>query len=227
MTRSSSNWIIKPGGWDSTNIQRRQFKSSDPWGFPDLAPTKIKITREQKLLSYTHRDDKGNQHAAAICHFFLDDYRFESVWNKPDTGLNRVRRFKATLTPDFSLYTNWPVIIQQWNHYRSLWIGKYWQENGVQVIPTINWSDRKSFDWCFIGFPKNSVVAIATPDHRQIRTMRKFRIGFWEMMKRLEPQQVIVYGTMPFKCELCIEKPPDWLRLRENHLFQKSRAAIS
>lgn len=214
MTRSSDNWIVKPGGWDSTHVQRRKFSSNNAWGFPDLAPAQFEITKERKLLSYTHRDDQGNQHAKAICHFFLDDYRFESVCNKPDTGMNRVRRFWATLTPDFSLYTDWPVIVQQWNHYRSLWIGRYWQEHGVRVIPTINWSDWLSFEWCFLGFPRDSVVAIAVPDVRQAAVQRLFREGFEKMLERLEPRQIIVYGKMPFRCDLCIEHPPDWLRLR-------------
>lgn len=226
MTRSSNNWAGKPGGWDSTNVQRRQLSSGNTWGFPDLEPAQFEITKERTLLSYTHRDDGGSQHAEAICHFFLDDYRFEAVWNKPDTGLGRVRRFWATMTPDFSMYTDWPVIIQQWNHYRSLWVGRYWQEQGVRVIPTINWSDRTSFNWCFLGFPKDSVVAIAIPDGRQVAVLRMFRIGFWEMMKRLEPRQIIVYGRMPFRCDLCIEHPPDWLRLRDDGRLPRARASL-
>lgn len=215
MTRSSENWKVKPGGWDSTNVQLRNFSSSNYYGFPSLAPARFEIDGSRKLLSYKHRDDRGNKHAEAICHFFLDDYRFESVWNRPDTGLRRVRRFWATLTPDFSLYTDWPVIVQQWNHYRSLWLGHYWQERNIRVIPTVNWSTQESFNWCFIGIPQDSIVAIARPDTRRIEVLRRFRIGFREMMKRLKPRQVIVYGKMPFKCEICIEHRQDWIDLRD------------
>lgn len=214
MPRSTKSWSMKPGGWDENNLLLRQFSSDNEYGFPSIKAARFKITRTRKLLSYTHRDDKGHQHAEAICHFFLDDYRFESVWNKPTAGLRRVQRFWAAITPDWSMFTDWPVIIQQWNCYRNRWTGRFWQENGVRVIPTVNWSDQKSYEWCFLGLPKDSVVAIAVPDGRRAKVQRLFREGFEEMIQRLEPRQIIIYGKIPFKCDLCIEHPPDWLRLR-------------
>lgn len=89
------------------------------------------------MRSYRERDDSGQRHAAAFCHFFLDDYRFESVWTKPDTALNRLHGFYGALTPDFSLYADWPLAVQQWNHYRRQWLGRYWQEHGLRVISII------------------------------------------------------------------------------------------
>ena len=36
-------------------------------------------------------------------HFFLEDYRFEAVWNRPGQALKGLRPYGAILTPDFSL----------------------------------------------------------------------------------------------------------------------------
>lgn len=79
------------------------------------------------------------------------------------SGAVAVRRFWGTLTPDFSMYIGWPLILQQWNRYRSQWLGRYWQEHGVKVIPTVNWSGRDRYDWCFAGIPSRQVVALAVP----------------------------------------------------------------
>ena len=36
------------------------------------------------------------------------------------------------------------------------------QMYGIDVIPTISWSDRKSFEWCFDGEPVGGAVAISS-----------------------------------------------------------------
>lgn len=146
MTRSSRNWQRLPGGFDPLHIRRRHYASSNPWGFPDLLPQDFSLPHPLPMRSYRERDDSGQRHAAALCHFFLDDYRFESVWTKPDTALNRLHGFYGALTPDFSLYADWPLAVQQWNHYRRQWLGRYWQRHGLRVIPTVNWSTPESFD---------------------------------------------------------------------------------
>ena len=103
MTRSSGNWRSLPGGFDALHIQRRHYPAANPWGFPDLLPQDFALPHSLPMLSYRERDDSGQRHAAALCHFFLDDYRFESVWTNPDTAIQRLYRFRGALTPDFSL----------------------------------------------------------------------------------------------------------------------------
>ena len=41
-------------------------------------------------------------------HFFIDDYQFNRVWAQPDAYLDRLRRFQAVCSPDFSTYTDFP-----------------------------------------------------------------------------------------------------------------------
>ena len=94
-------------------------------------------------------------------HFFLDDYQFNRVWTDPDRYIERLKRYKYVLTPDFSLYTDFPKALQIYNHYRKHWLGAYWQMCGIRVIPTISWSDEESYSWCFDGEPKHSTVAVS------------------------------------------------------------------
>lgn len=134
-------------------------------------------------------------------HFFLDDYQFARVWERPDAYIAMLQRFQCVCTPDFSMYTDFPKAIQIYNHYRKHWLGAYWQANGITVIPTIAWSDAESFDWCFDGEPTESVVAISSVGTLTSEVSRSlFVAGYREMTKRLRPTTVIFYGSIPDEC---------------------------
>ena len=135
---------------------------------------------------------------------------------KPDAGLRRIRRFWGALTPDFSLYVDWPLAVQQWNHYRRQWLGRYGQEHGIKVIPTVNWSTPDSYGWCFEGILPGQIVALAVPDLRHRLTRRYFITGFGAMIETLNPARLRVYGRLPFAVDIpCTEVQPDWIRLRK------------
>ena len=131
-------------------------------------------------------------------HFFLDDYQFERVWNNIDKYTEVLQRFKAVMSPDFSMFTVNPKALQIYQHFRKHFIGAYWQANGLTVIPTINWADEKSFEWCFDGEPTNSVVAISTVGSMNSKANKEgFYKGYYEMKKQLQPKKVLCYGTVP------------------------------
>ena len=135
-------------------------------------------------------------------HFFLDDYQFTRVWTEPDRYIPMLQRFKYVLTPDFSLYTDFPKPLQIYNHYRKHWIGAYWQMHGINVIPTICWSDQKSFEWCFDGEPTQSVVAVSSVGTQNNKEKKRcFLDGYHEMVERLQPTQIIFYGRVPDECK--------------------------
>ena len=135
-------------------------------------------------------------------HFFLDDYQFTRVWTEPDRYIPMLQRFKYVLTPDFSLYTDFPKPLQIYNHYRKHWIGAYWQMYGINVIPTICWSDQKSFEWCFDGEPTQSVVAVSSVGTQNNKEKKRcFLDGYHEMVERLQPTQIIFYGRVPDECK--------------------------
>ena len=131
-------------------------------------------------------------------HFFLDDYQFERVWNNIDKYTEVLQRFKAVMSPDFSMFTVNPKALQIYQHFRKHFIGAYWQANGLTVIPTINWADEKSFEWCFDGEPTNSVVAISTVGSMNSKANKEgFYKGYEEMKKQLQPKKILCYGTVP------------------------------
>ena len=146
-------------------------------------------------LKEKHPEDKA-------VHFFVDDYQFNRLWTNPDAYLEKLRRFQYVFTPDLSPYADFPKAVQVFNHFRKHWIGAYLQENGVRMIPTVTWSYPPSYDFCFDGEPKNSVVAISSVGCMKSKRNKQMLIdGYNEMVKRLEPSCIIFYGTVPDECK--------------------------
>src|SRR5690554_4278003 len=52
-------------------------------------------------------------------HFYIDDYQFVRIWNRPTTYIELLKKFKYILAPDFSLYSNYPKAYQMFNHWRK------------------------------------------------------------------------------------------------------------
>lgn len=129
-------------------------------------------------------------------HFYLDDYQFERVWISPKRYVKLLRQYAFTLSPDFSLYTDMPLVMQMWNVYRSRLLGQFWQNNGINVIPTVRWSDERSYSFCFDGLPRQSVISVSTRGCvRQAEPRKLWQAGMAEAVRRLEPTKILIYGS--------------------------------
>ena len=120
---------------------------------------------------------------------------FERVWARPAAYLECLRGFDCVLTPDFSLYLDMPDAMQRWNRYRSQALGHWWQEQGLRVVPTLSWAQRRSFRFAFDGVPRRSTVAVSTVGVKGDEgALAVWREGMAEAMSRLEPARVLLYG---------------------------------
>ena len=131
-------------------------------------------------------------------HFYLHDKIFENFISNINHYLPLISEFDGVITPDCSLAIGQLDYLQMTNTYFNRACGVYLQQHGIPIIPTVRWSDLNSFRYCFNGLPKNSILAIST--HGCIKSNEQklmFRIGLEEMIKRLTPTDVIVYGYMP------------------------------
>jgi len=162
----------------------------DDGGWPMLAP----VDAMPKGL-VTFEVATADKHPEDFCHFFVDDYRFERLWNQPERYIDTLRKYDGVLSPDFSMYTDMPLPMQAWNSYRSKALARYWQWKGITVIPTLCWSDERSYDFAFRGIPQRSTVAVSTVGVvRNRESMRLFKQGLREAITQLYPQRVLWYG---------------------------------
>lgn len=126
-------------------------------------------------------------------HCFVDDYQFERLWNSPDKYLDKLQEYDCVLTPDFSLYKDMPLSMKIWNVFRSRLIGQWLQDNGCIVIPTISWCEEDTFEFCFDGLEKGGTVAVSTIGVKK-DSMDIWTKGMNEMIERLKPKTILVYG---------------------------------
>ncbi|MDR3363641.1 MAG: DUF4417 domain-containing protein [Clostridiales Family XIII bacterium] len=150
---------------------------------------KLKLIRFSTIVKNETRDTD------ATIHFFEYDDRFDGVWKNPPAYLAEIKQYRQIMTPDFSMYTDMALSLQIFNTFRNRWLGAYWQENGMSVIPTISWSNDWSYEFCFDGVEKGSCVAVSTLGCQDVK--KQFMAGFAKMCERIEPQTVICYA-MPF-----------------------------
>ena len=131
----------------------------------------------------------------ACVHFFLDDYQFERIWKEPRRYVDALKRFSGVCSPDFSLYLDMPTPLRIYNTYRSRLVGQYLQSQGLKVIPTISWANKDSFEFCFKGIPKGSVVAISTLGVRKDKeALSIWQNGKKELIAQIEPSILLIYG---------------------------------
>lgn len=135
---------------------------------------------------------------AKYVHFYIHDYQFSQILTSTNKYVNKLKIFDGVITPDCSMLIGQAKCLQQTNTYFNRAVGLYLQKQGIPVIPNIRWSDEQSFNYCFLGVPKHTIVSIST--HGCIRNKeqkRIFKLGLETMLNQLKPSSVIVHGYMP------------------------------
>lgn len=180
------------------NLERRLFDGVGEYGIPQIEPVAYEGGCDWIGFNYAKstKDCEGKG-----VHFFLDDYQFRRLLSNIDRYIPMLQRFRYVMSPDFSTYTDFPKVMQIYNHYRKHWCAAYMQEAGIQVIPTISWSTPDSYDWCFDGEPEGGTVAVSSVGCMNSKEKKAlFLAGYEEMVRRLQPETIIFYGSVPEEC---------------------------
>lgn len=131
-------------------------------------------------------------------HFYEDDGAFERIWHKPQKYLPILQKFRGVISPDFSLYRDMPLVMQQWNTYRNRAIGHWLQTNGIPVICNVRWGDERTYDFCCDGVPRDSIIAVGSHGCIKVREDRSyFEAGLAYIVDKLHPTAIVVYGSAP------------------------------
>ena len=182
---------------------RNEFDSKEEWAMPVIPKPQsdITINSDLRLIGFDRAKTGKDNHYNRVVHFFLYDYKFEDIWNNPQKYIETLKKYKAVFTPDFSIYIEMNPVMQLYNTFRNRWVGAYLASKGITVIPTVNWGLENTFDFCFNGIEKGSIVAVSTymyhehGNHSDQKDL--FMKGYNEMLRRIEPEKVICYNT-PF-----------------------------
>lgn len=146
-----------------------------------------------------------------VC-FYTDDYKFDgqrtSVWLYPWLALRILKHFRGIITPDFSTYQDFPYPLKLWNTFRMRTFGLWAGNQGLEVINNVRWGTPETYQYCFDGIDKNSIVAIGTVggSPKKLIDRKRFETGIEEMVAILEPHTIIVYGSADYPCFKKLEK---------------------
>ena len=132
-------------------------------------------------------------------HFYEDDYQFERLWSCPTRYMSLLGRFAGGISTDYSIYLDMPRSQQIWNCWRNRVMAYYMQQNGLEIIPSVGWSDEDSLGWAFDGLPSNSVLSITTQGcaGRDYVSKQSLLNGLHELVRQKHPEKLIVYGRFP------------------------------
>lgn len=194
-----------------------------PFGFPELSEECLaephdvyqvwiganRTTDAGGPLYYLYGSDStlGMDATRTTVSFFVDDIRFERVWNNIAKYTTKfiMARTEALIMPDYSLEmftTRHAVNI--WNAYRCFYVARYWQDAGLSVVPNIKHTGNPDeLEPLISPIPKNAPL-LAT----QIQTARmgwKAPEEYFDMkrtmlglaLEQLKPLHLLVYGGEP------------------------------
>ena len=173
---------------------RNQFVAVGKWGISFVRKQQIDLSNVG-LISCTNTTWPDDENFDLGVHFFVDDFRFNDIYEHPEKSLQKFKQYRFCCTPDCSVYGEMPPWRQLESVAHSRWIGAWWQSQGMTIVPTISWDAYSSYEFCFDGVEEGSVVAVATYACRQNRS--GFLRGYVAMIERIHPEAVICYGD-PF-----------------------------
>lgn len=209
---STNNSSVRSGCkdiWNAFMAEGAVFCKHDIPFCPTTAvtiPNSIITWEEAKSIHKKHLVQKEShyKHDAFVC-FYIDDFKFDGskgVWSNPHLTLEVLKHFSGVITADFSTYLDFPEPVKTYATYRMRLLGYWWGKNELSVINNIRWGTTETYDYCFEGIPTGSIVAIGTVggSPRKIIDRERFEQGFFEIIKRLHPHTIIVYGSSKYPC---------------------------
>ena len=180
------------------NLSYAEFGGEGKYDIPKMLPTYIENLEDIPIQGFNFA--LGEKHPEKIgVHFFLHDYQFERVWKYPDRYVEVLKKFAFVLSPQFSVYEDMPLATKIFNTYRNYWCGRYWQEHGITVVPSIVWGGDTNFEWCLDGVPKHSTIAISAMGDGRWGNYKSLHTFYDRALEVLEPKSILLYGKLSVK----------------------------
>lgn len=176
----------------------QQYPYTNRWGIPQLKgcfdiPTDVVFKNSEFCTRIKDCEERKNTWVM----FYEWDWKFMRYWQYPKRYAKFLETFGGVITPQFSVYLDAPPATQLYSVYRSRWLGAYWESLGIKVIPDVCWGDEKSWDFCFSGIPKNSIISIGGQfgSEPSVAVDYYWDTGFEKMCDIIDPIAILYYGA--------------------------------
>ena len=134
-------------------------------------------------------------------HFYVEDYRFTSIWNNLvsvlDSGCTEL------VEPNLSLFDTTPIAYGLQQIYMKRWIARFWQECGAKVYADLNVA-QKFYKYNRLGIP-DGYNAFATRGYADRQEYLKMEIQIAREISGKDNPNMIVYGGGEKIKELCVQ----------------------
>jgi hypothetical protein len=125
-------------------------------------------------------------------HGFVDDWRIEAIWRDPLKALDKVYYQGVAIAPDYTVETDYPLPLAYYNVWRSRVVARYWQDNGIFVIPALQWSRPEINHHLFGGLSDCEVVAVRSPTKG---FFKEWEFCARQFLEQNSPKLVLHFGT--------------------------------
>lgn len=167
---------------------------SSRYQLPIIKPVEIDIP--DNLLAFYRKPKQSDMGTKIAAHFYTPDRNIECVWNNPYFYIEKLRKFHAVISTDYSILSNMLEIQRHWNDFRNKLLTAYYQRWNVTMISSPSWSDDiHNIDRYMEGWPHHSMIAInSTGVCRDKRARHIWLDGYFAMLDILQPLHILRYG---------------------------------
>lgn len=94
---------------NNSSFLMNNFPMVGEYGIAAIKKAEIQNLEETRLISYSNAKYNDLFASTSGVHFFVDDYKMESIAKNPDKTIDRLSQYRYVLTPDYSLYQEMPL----------------------------------------------------------------------------------------------------------------------
>lgn len=127
---------------------------------------------------------------AGCLHFYVDDYRFNSLYEHPEKILRA--HPKAIVEPNFSLFADTPISFGLQNIYKKRWIARCMQERGIRIFVDLN-VNAKYYKLNMLGVPMGW-SAFATRGYSDRLANLEYEYEIAKSWAQGNPLTFVIYG---------------------------------
>jgi len=230
------------------------FPSTEPYGIPALLPDDLStvpeplqcwagpdVTQEDPDTHYLYNWGTDSRRGLPLHHtvvaFYCDDQRFEQFWQRPHVFTAKLLNSNVpiAISPNFSLWPDTPLALAIFNTYRSRYLGRYFQEAGLKVIPDVHGiTHDPTLQWCLAGIPPHppAIAYQIQAGQKTLSSIHRIKQALKQYISKLKPSQLLLYVgetaedilqdlTLPQELHLIIVK--NRLILRERRMHEDSK----
>ena len=139
---------------------------------------------------------RASERSLTLANFYVDEGKLCRLIRDPQRFIPRFEGLWGITSPDFSVWEEAPPQFRATATWLNRTLGRVFADHGIRVVPSVRWCDQRDYDHCFAGVAPGSVVAVSTHGLWNMGRLRhNFIMGLHEMVERLTPPAVILYGT--------------------------------